>query len=258
MLFIGASYPDRPWEIVMRTSFSILCSLARGRAGAAFALLALVSACGSHVDPAAKASIDRQVAQLAPGKQHYGPPSEPNAAPPKEGQWVKQYVIDADGKDSFVTIKVLQIRDDKLWLETETQSYAGNSAAKVLATLGDRHDPNTIDIYEYWLKHTDGKVQQFPPALLESMKPMLRKLFASAIVSHAPEQQEDVRVAAGTFEQAYKARIKLTVLGQNVEQDAWWHSDVPLNGIVKSVGIDPSGRTELVAFGQSGARSAFP
>ena len=39
--------------------------------------------------------------------------------------------------------------------------------------------------------------------------------------------------------------------------DVWWHPEVPINGLVKAVGVGEPTTTELVDFGHEGARSVF-
>jgi hypothetical protein len=174
------------------------------------------------------------------------------------GQWIKQHMVDKDGKHSFVTTKVLSEEGERIWLETETESYYGATALKMLITLGDRKDPSTIEVHEYWMKHEDGRVEQFPSFLVASMKPTVRQVLAGTTVVNAPEGQADVATPAGQFQQAYRARVTANVLGHEFVSDAWWHPAVPLSGGVRSIGVNPASQVELVAFGTSGAHSVFP
>jgi hypothetical protein len=217
----------------------------------------VLSACGPHIDQAAKAGVDQQVARLARSGQHYPAPTSSELLPRAPGQWVKSHVTDKDGNHSFVTSKVLSMDGDRTWLEVETESYSGSSAVKMLVALGDGKDLSNVDVYDYWIKHPNGRIEQFPSFMLGAMKPTLRNMLANIAVSHSPERQEDVSVPAGTFEQAYRAHVTLNALGTTFTSDAWWHPAVPLNGGVQSIGVDPIGKTELVSFGLTGAQSVF-
>lgn len=219
----------------------------------ALVLMAACGARGSH----APSSFDSELAAIAPTDAHYGPPRNAKPLPLAPGQWVKQHVVDQDGHHALVTTKVIGLFGRQVWLESETESEAGTRAIKLLLSLGDRKDPKTIDVYQYWAKTPDGKVEQLQPMLLGGMKPKLRSMLAEVLIAHRPDAQEDVAVTAGRFARAYKARVKVKSLGGNAESDTWWHSGVPLNGSLRTVGVSAPGRSELVAFGLSGAKSAF-
>jgi len=228
------------------------------RLTAGFAVLVLVSGCGAHIDHASRAAIDSQVAALSPSSVRHQAPNSPELSPLVAGQWIKQHVVDKDGNHAFVTSKVLSSEGDRVWLEHETESYTGSDAVKMLVSLGDRIDPSSIDIFEYWTKDSEGNVQQLPPFAVAAMRPALRGALVSTAISQTPEGQEDVTTPAGVFEQAYRARVEAIAMGRTFVSDVWWHPLVPFNGSVRTMGIDPQGKSELVGFGQSGATSVFP
>jgi hypothetical protein len=216
--------------------------------------LTLLAACASH--SRGPSSFDRELAALPRTNAHFGPPtSKPLALAP--GQWIKRHVVDQDGHHALVTTKVIGLFGRQVWLENETESEAGTRAVKVLLSLGNRKDPKTIDIYQYWVKHPDGRVEQVQPMLLGPVKPALQNMLAEVLIAHRPEGQEDVAVTAGEFARAYKARIQVKALGSHALRETWWHSGVPLNGALRTVGVSAHDRSELVAFGLSGAKSAF-
>ena len=218
----------------------------------------LLSACSPRVDQSAKSSIDRQIQQLRPGSEQYGAPTKSDPAPLAAGQWIKQHVVDKDGNDSIVTTKVLRVDGTRVWFETETETYSGKTALKALVSLDPAGDPKKMDVHEYWTKSAKGKVEQIPPFLLEAMKPTLRTVLANLSAYRAIDGQEDVSVPAGQFAQAYKGRVKIDALGKTLVSDVWWHPEVPINGGVRAIGVDPKSTTELIAFGTSGAKSVFP
>jgi hypothetical protein len=218
--------------------------------------LALLAACGARAGHG-PTSFDRELAAMAASEALYGPPRNAKPLPLAPGQWVRQHVVDQDGHHALVTTKVIALFGRQVWLESETESEAGTRAIKLLLSLGDRKDPKTIDIYQYWVKGADGSVEQLQPMLLGSMKPKLQTMLADVLIAHRPDAQEDVAVTAGRFARAYKARVKVKSLGGSAESDTWWHSGVPLNGSLRTVRVSAPGSSELVAFGLSGARSAF-
>lgn len=223
-----------------------------------FAIVMLASGCGLHGNQASRAAIERQVAALRPSSVRHQAPTSSELAPLLAGQWMKQHVIDKDGNHAFVTSKVLSVEADRAWLEHETESYAGSDAVKMLVSLGDRIDPSSIEVFEYWTKDSEGNVRQLPPLAVAALKPALRGALVSTAISQTPEGQEDVTTPAGVFVQAYRARVEAIAMGRTFVSEVWWHPLVPFSGSVRTVGVDPQGKSELVGFGQSGATSVFP
>jgi hypothetical protein len=219
-------------------------------------LLLVLAACGSQ-RAAAPSAFEQQLERLAISSAHYGPPRGKKPLPLAPGQWIKRHVIDQDGHHALVTTKVIGLFGRQVWLESETETDQGVTAIKLLASVGDRRDPKQIQIYRYAIKHPDGRVEQLPAMLLGALKPRLQRTLAEVLVFHPPIAQEDVAVAAGQFSGAYRARVKLDALGSSVLRDTWWHSGVPLNGSLRTVGVSAPGKSELVAFGLSGAKSVF-
>lgn len=222
-----------------------------------FACLVLLAACGAATASQGPSSFDRELSTLPNADARYGPPRAAKPLTLAAGQWIKQHVVDQDGHHALITTKVIGRFGRQLWLESETESAAGTRAIKVLLSLGDRKDPKTIDIYQYWVKHPDGRVEELPPLLLGTLKPALQRTLGELLIARRPQAQEDVTVTAGRFARAYKARVKDRALGGVTLTDTWWHSGVPFNGSLRTVSVRAKGATELVAFGLSGAKSAF-
>lgn len=217
--------------------------------------LLLLAACGAHSH--APSRFERELATLPRADAHYGPPRNAKPLALAPGQWIKRHVVDQDGYHALVTTKLIGLFGRQVWVESETESEAGTRAIKVLLSLGNRKDPRTIDIYQYWVKHPDGRVEQLPAMLLGSHKPRLQQQLAEVLIAPRAEGQEDVAVTAGQFARAYKARVKERALGSEALADTWWHSGVPFNGALRTVGVSSPGHSELVAFGLSGAKTAF-
>jgi hypothetical protein len=64
-------------------------------------------------------------------------------------------------------------------------------------------------------------------------------------------------VIAGKFAGCYYGRSTVAVAGRSSTSDVWWHPGVPINGMVKTVGVGDPTATELVDFGFAGATSSF-
>jgi hypothetical protein len=91
--------------------------------------------------------------------------------------------------------------------------------------------------------------------------PMMQSMYKSAVsmlvVNWQGVPQEDASVGAGHFSACYRVRTDAQWAGFRVVSDSWSHPAVPLSGMVKSKGVDKPTTMELVAFGTSGAVSAF-
>jgi hypothetical protein len=220
------------------------------------ACLWLLAAC-SHSASRGPSSFDRELAALPAADARYEPPRTPRPLALAPGQWVKQHVTDQDGHHALVTTKVIGLFGHQVWLERETETEAGTRARKLLLSLGNRKDARTIDVFQYWIKHPDGRVERLSPMLLGAEKTRLQRELAALLISRRADAREDVAVTAGRFARAYKTRVKERALGADILRDTWWHSGVPFNGSLRTVSVGAPGGSELVAFGLSGAKSVF-
>jgi hypothetical protein len=222
----------------------------------ALILGSLLAAC-SHQANHGPSAFDRELAALPAADASYAAPrsAKPRALAP--GQWVKQRIVDQDGHHALVTTKVIGRFGHQVWLERETESEQGTRARKLLVSLGDQKDARTIDVYQSWIKHPDGRVEKLAPMLIGAEKARVQGELAALLLGRKADGQEDVAVTAGRFARAYKARVKERVLGVETDSELWWHSEVPFNGVLRTRRVGAPGGSELVAFGLSGARSVF-
>jgi len=89
------------------------------------------------------------------------------------------------------------------------------------------------------------------------MQNLYKSVVASLILSWQGLPQESASAPAGTFDACYKARSKAQWGPWRSEADSWSHTAVPINGLVKSRGVDKKFDMDLVAYGLSGASSEF-
>lgn len=225
--------------------------------GAALALT-LAAACGPSIDQAAKADIDRRLASLSASGQSFTPPTTFEPMPLGPGQWAEYKAIDGDGKPSFMKMKIVGQDADAYWFEIESQTYQGRSAMLYLMRIGDRRNPDSIEIRAVRQMDKDGDVQVFPPEMIAMMQSMYRSGLTMLTVTWENQPQEDAAVPAGSFAACFKVRSEVSVMGFRSSSMTWSHPLVPLSGMVRSQGLDNPGTMELVAFGTTGARSVFP
>ncbi len=215
-------------------------------------------ACGPSINQAAKTDIDRQVGALQASGKSFKPPVGFDPMPLAVGQWVQYKSIDEDGKPSITTHKIVGQKGDAYWFETTSKTYYGENSTAFLMRMGDRRNPETIDVMDIWIRNPDGTEMQYPPGLVNlMMKSMFGGSMSMLSVNWDNKPQEDVSVTAGSFSRCYKARATASILGVSATTDTWGHSSVPISGTVKSLGVDRKLSMDLIDFGERGARSVF-
>ncbi len=222
------------------------------------AIIMFLAACSPAINQAAKSDIDRRVAGLATSEQIATPPESNELMPLSPGQWIEHHAVDDKGNHSFIKTKILSKQGDNFWVEVETNTYYGTNAIKLLLGIGNRHDPKTVTVYDYWLMDAEGTVTQYPQPLLSVLQNTMDEVLTQLVIVREPDGQGDTTVPAGGFAQAYKARVETSFGTRKMTADVWWHPVVPINGSVKVVGVSESSASALVAYGTTGARSAFP
>jgi len=216
------------------------------------------SACGPSIDPAAKADIDRRLSLLAPQSNAF--PARPSYMPRPlaVGQWSQVKMLSEKGEPSFATYKIVGESAGAYWFEMVNEAYTGKTVTKILIAVGDRANPATMDIRAVRMKDKNGKVTDFEGPMISLMKSMWQGAIGTLTVSWQGLAQEDATVTAGSFTGCYKARTEANFAGFHSAATSWSHPAVPINGLVKSVGIDHPNTMELVAFGETGAVSEIP
>jgi hypothetical protein len=219
-------------------------------------LSALVAGCGPAVDHAAKADLDRRLAQLPTSEETF-PPSEsylPMAF--VVGQWTEYRTTDDKGNAALVTYKLVGQETGAYWLEIVTDSDQGHKAAELLVAMSAGRDPAGMEIRAIRIKKGNGAPVDVEPGVLS---PQVRAQYRASLDLLAMpvegDDKDDVRVPAGHFIGCYKVRTA----------DVWgpWpgpaiacsHPSVPLSGVVRATPVGKTGLMELVGFGTTGAES---
>lgn len=217
-----------------------------------------LTACGPRVDAAAKADIDRRVAALAPSGHGFPVPTvfAPKSLVP--GQWTQHKMTTEKGEVSLMTYKIVGAEGDAYWVELANETYYGKTVTKLLLAVGDRMNPNTMEIRAVKMKDKDGKISQVDGPMIQLMKSMWQSSINMLAVSWQGLPQEDVSVIAGNFAGCFKARTDASWGAWRSASTTWMHPLVPISSLVKSVGIDKPHTMELVGFGESGAVSEIP
>ncbi|HEY5089208.1 MAG TPA: hypothetical protein VIK30_04525 [Polyangia bacterium] len=216
------------------------------------------TACGPSIDPAAKADIDRRIAALAPGTHAFPAPTAFAPRPFVVGQWTQYKLTDGNGQPSFMTTKIVGADGDAFWIESARDSYVGKTVSKMLVFIGDRMNPQSIDIRAVRMRDKNGRVTDVDPQVLQFMKASFQGAVSMLVISWQGQPQEDVVVPAGAFAGCFKMQTDASWGPWHAASLSWSHPAVPISGVVRSQGIDRPTTMELVAFGDSGATSELP
>lgn len=214
-----------------------------------------LGACSPSVNPAYKSSIDQRVAALRPSGSSFEAPTTPEPMPLAVGQWSRYQLVDTEGQPGFITYSVVGEDGGAFWIETIQEGYTSRTVSLMLADLGDRRDPGTVDVKQMKQKVDDQAVTELPPALVSMMKPMWKPIVDGLLTDWREKPQEPASVPAGAFDACYKAQATVSFAGKSWTSLVWSHPAVPLSGAVKSQGVDNPGTMQLIEFGTTGATS---
>ena len=176
------------------------------------------------------------------------------------GQYIVHGTTDDDGERSVSRTSIVG-RDSGGWVY-EFHSITGSeetlSQICIRGIEKARTSGNADDIEILWVKTKgeDGQVQKIEGPMLY----MVRAMYKGAISNlntkiDIQTSGGPVTVPAGTFAGTISAKAEVSILGRTFKSSAWYHSAVPINGLVKSVTDNNSNTIELLDFGARGATS---
>jgi hypothetical protein len=111
-----------------------------------------------------------------------------------------------------------------------------------------------------WMKtlDKDGKVSVMEGPAISMVKGLMKSTWEKLVVNvTAPAEGGTVAVPAGSFAGTSLIKSTSKVMGQTIEAESWFHSAVPVNGVVKTRTTDGKTLTELLSFGTDG-KSRIP
>src|SRR5260370_7820599 len=93
---------------------------------ASWGALFLSIACGPSINPAAQASVDKQVASMQPQSRTYPAPATEMPAPLSVGQWLRLKMVDSSGRPSLITYKIVGLDGTSHWAQSAPEPYTSN------------------------------------------------------------------------------------------------------------------------------------
>lgn len=217
----------------------------------------LFAACGPTVDPAAKADLDRRLAEIATNEETFPPSESYLPMTLVVGQWTEHRLTDDKGRASLLTNKLVGQENGAFWLETVRQSAQGREATKMLVAMLSGRDPDGMEIRALLLKKGDAPPTQVDPGMIPQVRGQYRAVLDLLAMSVESEEKDDLRVPAGHFIGCYTVKTKVAWGPWQTMSDVCSHPSVPLSGVVRAKPIGQSSLLELVGFGSSGATSDF-
>jgi hypothetical protein len=218
--------------------------------------LFLSLACGPSINPAAQASVDRQVASMQQQSKTFPAPATEMPPPLSVGQWIRLKMLDSSGRPSLITYKIVGQEGSAYWVESVTESYTGKTILKMLVDFGDRTDLEKIDIQNVIVKNGDRAPVDYSKQgpVLSIVKGTYKSVVKNLIVKWHGLPKETRTTIAGTFTDCYRGVSDVSLGPVSRSGTVWYHPAVPINGAVAFKG-DQGDAEELVAFGETGAVS---
>jgi hypothetical protein len=222
---------------------------------------ALIVSCGPSVNPQLKKKTDDQFSSAQ--TKNYGA-SRMFKTPMRYavGQYVVHGMTDADGKRSITKTSIVG-KEGNGWL-MEFYSLSGTNEGVVqmliagMDTAAQTGNVDAIEVLRIKVKDDKGEVQTFEGPMLSMMKNLYKNSLSSLNVQTGTFiTGSAVTVPAGVFTGTYTIKSKVKIFGKTYTGTGWYHTSVPINGMVKSVSDDDGSTTVLLDFGTRGAVSQF-
>lgn len=219
----------------------------------------LVAACGpgakkhlvKQLDEEFKKSSDRRIAATARFRR-------PLAF--AKGQYVVHRLTDKKGRRSISRMAIIGREDDGWIIEFYSLSESSEGVTQMLISGLDPATRSADGFDVKWVKVKDdkGQISTIDGPMLQFTKGMYKKMAANMNVEVTTfTSGGPVTVPAGVFANTLKFTSDVQYMGKKVRSEGWYHSGVPISGLVKSVSDDGNSTMELVDFGLRGAVSAL-
>ncbi|PKL39025.1 MAG: hypothetical protein CVV44_09160 [Spirochaetae bacterium HGW-Spirochaetae-1] len=222
---------------------------------------ALIASCGPSVNPQLKKKTDNLFSTAQ--TKNYGV-SRAFKAPMKYavGQYVVHGMTEGSGNRSITKTSIVGKEGNGWVMEFYSLNSKQEAVVQMLIVGLDKaaQTGNTdgIEIQRIKIKDEKGQVQSFEGPMLSMMKNLYKNSLSSLDVQTGTFLTGSaVTVPAGVFTGTYTIKSKVKLFGKTYTGTGWYHSSVPINGVVKSVSDDDKTTMVLLDFGTKGAVSLF-
>lgn len=173
-----------------------------------------------------------------------------------------QYVITGvrtKGKLTSASKMLLVRKEAGGWvIETVETDKKGKETVSQILMLGYDEAVKSNDTSKFklgWMKtkDEDGTIQTIEGEQLAMFNMIVKSTWDKLLVNIGSfSDGGSVTVPAGVFAATNFQKASVKVMGMKIDTESWYHSAVPVNGLVKTRTADGKNVTELVAFGFDG------
>lgn len=191
---------------------------------------------------------------------------------PASGKFVKaakwapgQYVIvgtTTKGKRESVSRSLIVRKEADGWVieTTNTDRKGKETASQMLLKHYDEAikagNPALIEIGWMKMRDEDGNIQTIDGDQMALFNTFAKSSYENLIVNvENYTDGGDVTVPGGSYSGCTYNKTTVKVMGMKVTTEDWFHSSVPVNGMVKSQTEDGKSVSELLSFGYDGKSS---
>jgi hypothetical protein len=182
------------------------------------------------------------------------PPYDSNPKPLAPGQWWRG-ILKTPESEAIVTYKIVGQKGDALWIEIDDEDATGKRTRALLVRWPHREKLRDAVLLSAKLPDERGNLNELQGLSLDAMRSRLLPWLAVFERAEDHHPQEDIGVRGGTFQRCYRRDVDARVGPVRLRGTGWWHTAVPVTGVVMLKGNDPDTHLELVDFGNTGARS---
>jgi hypothetical protein len=174
------------------------------------------------------------------------------------GQWVS-YISNNEGKKSISKTSIVGKEGDAWIIESYSLTESEEGCVQMCISGIDKFTGNPDDLDIKWVKMMkNGQLSIIDGPVLSLTKSFYKKGLTNFGVNVAGSLDGgSVNVPAGTFKGTAKVRSEVSFIGSTYTSDGWYHTSVPISGMVKSTSVENNSTIELLDFNTSGAVKSF-
>jgi hypothetical protein len=214
-----------------------------------------LGACAGGIDSAARADLDKRLAQLPISEETFPPSEYFSQMAFVVGQWTQHRIVDDKGQPSLLTSKLVGQESDGYWIEIKMESYYGREVVKMFVALQSGRDPAGMEIRSARRQTGDTPPVLLEGAALDEARKRYRGNLDLLAITFEAQEKDDAKVPAGRFIGCYTTQTPGPWGPWAAPAVVCSHPSVPLSGVVRAKPVGLPGAMELVAFGTSGAES---
>lgn len=212
---------------------------------ASFLALGLLAGCGAP--PRYKAKLDRLEASPPRQERSYAGRLPFARLPLEVGQWVEYLGRSEEGGPFLLRQEVVGREGGAFWVQQTHTTYWEQTTLKLLMDGLASANPKGVEVLKVLHGDPRGKVKDVSD-LASELKELLAAVLPQKVTG---DRGITVTVPAGTFSNTVLQRVGVDGPHQ------WFHSEVPIWGIVRTRILEEGEIWELLDFGLTGARDAF-